>query len=456
MHRRRGRRGVRLPAAFALAATVAATSACGGLDQTRLLGSDTGGSVTTLGFGLQDDIASTRVDEFRKKFPDVDLRVNEGAFDVQQFLSAVASGRPPDLVYLEREGVGSYAHRGALQPLTKCVERAGIDMSDYRDFAVGQVTVDGEIYAIPEFTILQVVLINNKAAADVGVRPEDIDLSDPAGLAALGERMTKREGGKLTRLGFHPKIPDFYPLWVAAGGGRILSDDGKTVEIDSAPAREALAYGKRVFDAAGGYPVAKSFNDSWDFFGEKNEFATDQVGIMPMENWYLNVLAEASPDAPITVRAFEDREGNPISWAGGSSWAIPKGAKHFDQACDFIATMTAADTWVAAAKARAAAREKEKLPFTGIYTANKIADQRIFSEVYRPSGTKWVDDAVKVVLSLQDSARSMPPSPAGAEVKTEWQAAANRVLLNGDDPADVLGEAARQGQAAIDRTNAGR
>ena len=454
MHRRRGRRGVRLPAAFVLAATLAAASGCGGLDQTRLLGSDTGGSLTTLGFGLPDEIAKTRVEEFRKTYPDVDLQVTEGAFDVQQFLSAVASGRPPDLVYLDREAIGSYAHRGALQPLTSCVERAGIRMGDYRDSAVEQVTVDDQVYGVPEFTILQVVLINDKAAADAGVRPADIDLSDWDGLAALGEKMTRRDGGKLSRLGFYPKIPDFYPMWVKAAGGQILSDDGRTVGLDSAPARDALAYAKSVYDKVGGYPTVKSFNDSWDFFGEKNEFATDQVGIMPMENWYLNVLAEVSPNAPITVRAFEDRQGNPISWAGGSAWAIPKGAKHADQACDFIATMTAADTWVAAAKVRAEARAAEKLPFTGLYTANKVADRRIFEEVYRPSGTKWVDDAVQVVLSLQDKAFATPPSPAGAEVKTEWQAAANRVLLDGDDPAAALGEAQPQAQAAIDRTNA--
>jgi hypothetical protein len=39
-------------------------------------------------------------------------------------------------------------------------------------------------------------------------------------------------------------------------------------------------------------------------------------------------------------------------------------------------------------------------------------------------------------------------------VKTEWQAAASRVLLDGDDPAEALGEAQPQAQAAIDRTNA--
>jgi multiple sugar transport system substrate-binding protein len=456
MPRRGGRRGVRLPAALTLAVALAATAGCGGLSQTRLLGSGTGGALTTLGFGLVDEIASSRVDVFRTKHPDVDLRINEGAFDAQQFLSAVASGRPPDLVYLDRELIGSYAHRGALQPLTSCVDRAGLRMSDYRANAVDQTTVDGTLYGVPEFTIVQVVFVNDKAAADAGVRPADIDTGDWDELAGLGAKMTKQSGGKLTRLGFYPKIPDFYPLWVHAGGGRVLSDDGKRAELDSAAALAPLTYATGVYDQAGGYPTVKAFSDSWDFFGAKNEFATDQVGLMPMDSWYLNTLAEVSPDAPITVLPFRGRDGKPTAWAGGSAWAIPEGAKHPDQACDFIATMTAASTWVTAAKVRAAARAKDTLPFTGLYTANKVADDEIFADVYRPSGTRWVDQGVRTILDLQDVAFATPPSPAGAEVKNEWQAAGGRVLLDGDDPAGVLRSAQAQAQAAIDATNAGR
>jgi multiple sugar transport system substrate-binding protein len=447
------RRGL---AALTLTAALAATAGCGGLSQTRLLGSDTGGALTSQGFGLVDEIASTRVDVFKKKYPDVDLRINEGAFDAQQFLSAVASGRPPDLVYLDRELIGSYAHRGALQPLTSCVDRAGLRMADYRANAVAQTTVDGTLYGVPEFTIVQVVLVNGKAAADAGVDPATIDTSDWDGLAALGEKMTKQSGGKLTRLGFYPKIPDFYPLWVHADGGRLLSDDGTKASLDTDAARAPRTYATDVYAKAGGYPTVKAFSDSWDFFGEKNELATDQVGIMPMDSWYLNTLAEVSPTAPITVLPFKDRNGKPTAWAGGSAWAIPKGAKHVDQACDFIATMTAAGTWMTAAKVRAAARAAKKLPFTGLYTANKVADAAIFRDVYRPSGTAWVDQGVRTVLDLQDAAFATPPSPAGAEVKNEWQAAAAQVLLDGDDPAKVMRSAQKQAQAAIDATNAER
>jgi multiple sugar transport system substrate-binding protein len=75
------------------------------------------GTLSTFGFSLQDEIATTRVDTFKKAYPQVQVKVTEGGFDEQQFLSAVASGAPPDLVYVDREIIGTYAARGAIQPL---------------------------------------------------------------------------------------------------------------------------------------------------------------------------------------------------------------------------------------------------------------------------------------------------------------------------------------------------
>ena len=87
-------RGVGLLAAAMLLAT-----ACGGVGSS---GTPSGSkAVTTMGFGLPDEHATARVDAFKKAHPDITVKVNEGAFDEQQFLSAVASGNPPDIVYLE-------------------------------------------------------------------------------------------------------------------------------------------------------------------------------------------------------------------------------------------------------------------------------------------------------------------------------------------------------------------
>jgi multiple sugar transport system substrate-binding protein len=449
-----------------LAALVAVLSlvvvGCGGVgggdDEQQQTGGDEGtvsGTLSTFGFSLPDEIATTRVDTFKKAYPKVQVKITEGGFDEQQFLSAVASGAPPDLVYVDREIIGTYAARGAIQPLDDCISQAQIDMGQYRPAAVQQVTVGGKVYGIPEFYSVRVMMINNQAVKEAGLSPSDVDTTDWSKLPGLAEKLTVTKGGKLQRIGFDPKIPEFLPMWVKANGGALLSDDGKTAQLNDPKVVEALTTTAGIVQADGGWNKLKSLRDSFDFFGAKNQFAKDQLGAFPMEDWYLNVLAEASPDVDISVTPFKDRQGNPLTFVTGSAWAIPKGAKNPTAACRFAKTMTEASTWVAAAKARSAARAKKNLPFTGLYSGNKAADEQVFGQVYKPSGNAKFDDAVQTVLSVQDVAFATPPSPAAAEFQKAWQDAVNRVLAGQMEPAAALERAQREAQAALDKAAGG-
>jgi len=449
-----------------LAALVAVLSlvvvGCGGVGgggdeqpQSGGSGGSVSGTLSTFGFSLPDEIATTRVDTFKKAYPQVQVKITEGGFDEQQFLSAVASGAPPDLVYVDREIIGTYAARGAIQPLDDCISSAKIDMGQYRPAAVQQVTVGGKVYGIPEFYSVRVLMTNNKAVKEAGLSPSDVDTTDWSKLSGLAQKLTVTKGGKLQRIGFDPKIPEFLPMWVKANGGALLSDDGKTAQLNDPKVVEALTTTAAIVQADGGWNKLKSLRDSFDFFGAKNQFAKDQLGAFPMEDWYLNVLAEASPDVDISVTPFKDRQGNPLTFVTGSAWAIPKGAKNPQAACQFAKTMTEASTWVAAAKARSAARAKKNLPFTGLYSGNKVADEQVFGQVYKPSGNAKFDDAVQTVLGVQDVAFATPPSPAGAEFQKAWQDAVNRVLAGQMEPAAALERAQREAQAALDKAAGG-
>ena len=119
-----------------------------------------------------------------------------------------------------------------------------------------------------------------------------------------------------------------------------------------------------------------------------------------------------------------------------------------------MATVTDADTWVAAAEARAESRAAEDKPFTGTYTANTDADERIFAEVYDPAAFPAFDAGVQVTLEGQETAFSLPASPAAAEFDKAWRDAVDRVLTDGQDPAAALAEADEEAQAALDSAGA--
>jgi len=152
----------------------ASTAACGGVGSGGSAGSGggpSGGTLTTMGFGLPDEIATVRVDAFKKAHPGIRLAINQGQFDEQAFLSAIAAGNPPDVVYLARELIGGYAARGAIQPLDDCIAREHIATGDFYPAARQQVTYDGRWYAIPEFYNSIVLLVNNKAPVTPGWIP---------------------------------------------------------------------------------------------------------------------------------------------------------------------------------------------------------------------------------------------------------------------------------------------
>lgn len=97
-----------------------------------------------------------------------DFQMDTGGFDEQKFLSAVASGNPPDLIYMDRQLIGTYANRGALQSLTSCIRNQRINMSQYRDAARREVTFKGVVYGIPEFFQSRNIIVNRPVLATRG------------------------------------------------------------------------------------------------------------------------------------------------------------------------------------------------------------------------------------------------------------------------------------------------
>jgi multiple sugar transport system substrate-binding protein len=403
--------------------------------------------LTIMGFGKGDDVAESRA-AIAIKAVGGNVSRPSGSFNDQQFLAAVASGNPPDLVYLDRQKVGSYAAKGAFVPLTSCIKSQKIDMKQYRQAAVNEVTYKNQVYGIPEFYDVRTILVDNNVLDQTNTPIGWLNPAKPAQLLAAAKKMVLISNGKVTRIGFDPKLPEFFPLWAKAYGVDILSKDGLTPHLNDPRAVKALAYAMSLINAQGGWNSFKSFRDTWDFFGSDNQVAKNQVGAWPMEQWYYNVLAGSSPQVKITALQFRNLKNQPINYETGSAWAIPKGAKHPGAACTWMRTMTSTSTWLAAAKNRAALRKAKNQPYTGISTGNAVADQAIYKQTYT-SINKFFDETTKKVLDVQRFSFGIPASPASAEFKNAWNDAVTRVLAGQQTPKQALDQAQKEAVAAI-------
>lgn len=410
------------------------------------------GSLKLMGFsGGTDDIGKSRLATATKAIAPVTINQTPGAFDVQQFLSAVAGGAPPDLVYADRAQLGSFAARGVIMPLDQCISGEKIDKGAFRTAALRQVTLGGKVYGIPEFNQVQVLMANSRLLQRAGVTLDDVNGSSWDGIQQAAKAMTVVQGGKLEVIGYDSKLPEFLPLWAKANGADLLSSDGKKAQLDDPKVVEALTFALDVYKQEGGFGKVKAYRDSADFFGKGNQFATGVLGAMPMEQWYINVLNDVSPTVSMSFDAMRGRDGQPLAYAPGSAWAIPAKASNPQAACRFVKTMTEQSTWLAAAKVRADARTKQGKPFTGLLTANQKADQAIRQQLVKPSGSKVWDDAIAAMYLANDNTFSFPANPADAEFKTAWQDAVNRALNGQQDPRAALQQGQKEAQAALDQ-----
>ncbi|MEU0534733.1 hypothetical protein [Amycolatopsis tolypomycina] len=319
------------------------------------------------------------------------VEVGGSAFDAQQFLASVASHAPPDLVYLDRQLLGTYAARGTLEPLTDCIAKQRIDVSRYRPAALKEVTLDGKVYGLPEFYDNRVLLVNDAAVAGSGFTPRD--LTDGHGRAETHRPHRQRPVADRVR----PQDPGVPP---AVGQGQRRAD-AQRQRPHRAPRRPA----------AGRRPAVRQVADRRPGRLERGE------------------------GVPGLLRPA----GAPVGWVTGSAWVIPAGSTHKEQACAWIKTMTDAPAWIAAGKA-----------FTGVYTGNRVADQEIFGTLVQLKDRPAFDAAVRTVLKAQESAFTMPASPAGSEFKTAWQNAVDRVLSGEQQPAEALRQAQQEAQRALD------
>ncbi len=404
------------------------------------------------GYGPGDDVAQTRTAHNQRVVgPNVEIENPRGGFNTQAFLAMLASGSVPDVMWVSRGLIGSLAARGALQPLTSCIRKERVNLKQYRGAALREVTYKNRVYALPAFTNQITIVVNDDVARQSGVNPNRFNTTSWRKLRQWNKKMLRVEGGRVTRIGFDPKIPEFFPLWVKWFGAELISRDGLKAKLNSRQAIAALSYTYSLIQDHGGWDRFKAFRDTHNWFGRNNPIVADQIGATPFESFIYNVLANNSPNEELTARFFTNRRGGPITLFAGNGWAIPRGAKDPDLACKWMKADTSVEAWVAAARNRLNLRRRQGEAFTGLYTANKRADVKVFEDIYQPLGKRQFDDAVKLLVRAADFGFALPPSPGSDEFRQAYIDAVNRVLTGRQSPRQALNQAQREAQAAINR-----
>ncbi len=405
------------------------------------------GQLNAWGFDNPDEVGTSRLDYVEQQLSasGVTIKVDPTPFDAQKFSTLAASGNIPDVVQMDRQFVTTYAAKGLILPLDDCFAANGVDPAErYYDSVVADVSYDDKLWAVPQFYQPSAIMLNTRVMQAAGVTADQIDTSKPAELIAAVTKMTKLSGGNPTVIGFDAQPTNQPGIWLLGFGGQIIDDEGKPT-LDEPNNVKAVEFLKELSDAQGGFANVKSFADSFDFFGEKNQFVADQVGAEIVAQWYVNVLAPYAEDVEISAVPFRNQDGEPFGVASGTAFVIPATAKNPATACKWALELTSDAAWDVAGAARdATIKETPGAVNTGLFTGSPAADERLREQYVKPTGNPGFDEAIATFYEVADDGESFGSSPAGQQIQAELQNAMSSAL-SGEKTAE---QALKDGQAA--------
>ncbi|WP_108719471.1 ABC transporter substrate-binding protein [Miniimonas sp. S16] len=449
------RRSAAAVAALSLTTVLAACGGGSGGDEGSAEGdvdftSEPTGTLRAWGFENADDVGQARLDYAAETLSDVDVDLDATAFDAQKLTTRLASGDVPDVVQMDRRIVPTYAAQGLIVPLDACFEAHDVNPDEWwYPSVVDDVRLDDQLWAVPQFYQPPAILLNKRVMDAAGVTADQIDTSDPETLIAAVTAMYKESGGVPTTLGLDPNPAGQGPLWILGAGGQLIDEDGRPTLDDpsNVPGLELL---KQVVDAQGGYAKLKSFTDSFDSFGDNNQYVADQVGAQVNAQWYPNVLSPYVGQVQLEAVPFRDSEGQPFSVAGGSAFVIPVGAQNPSAACAWMLDLTNMDAWQAAGEARAATRAADGGINTGLMTGSPEADASIREQFVVPSGDAGFDQVISTYYDVLDYGKAFGASPAGQDILTELNNAVTAAMLGDKTPEQALADAQEAALRAYD------
>jgi multiple sugar transport system substrate-binding protein len=205
--------------------------------------------------GPEQEMFEKLIATFAETHPEIKIEGEYFAGANQEYFQKVAvlfaGGNPGDLVWLSSlEGYYDYAARDSLYAVDDFITKDAIDGSEWYPAAWDMMEVEGKRYGLPLWSHPSIVgLYYNQDLLDeagVGIPDETWDTDK---LASAAESLTKLSGRTYEQMGYYPATQFFNGLSqvIPSFGGQVLSDDGKTITIDTPEAKAALQWLQDLF-----------------------------------------------------------------------------------------------------------------------------------------------------------------------------------------------------------------
>ncbi|WP_150269533.1 ABC transporter substrate-binding protein [Paenibacillus tepidiphilus] len=358
-----------------------------------------------------NDYFNDLIAKYEESHPGVTVEWKDYPYDAisQRLLTSTASGNSPDVVNLNTEFASQLGSKGALLNLSDYLtaEQAGA----YFDGIYNSTVFDGKAYALPWYTGTEVLFMNKKLVEEAGL--------DPANPPQTRDELTewaRQIHEKTGAAGYAQQlVSKLFPI----DGIPILNED-KTAAAFNTPEAEAMISNLRSLMEEG--VVLK---EDADFTKQIQYFSGEQVAFQLSGPTFINFIKTSAPEVYANTIAVPLPTGKAgLRLSNSMNVVVPAKSKNPEQAVEFAAFITSADSQTAFSKVA------NTLPSTKA----SIADP-FFTE---SDGTLEAEAKVVSSQSLDKATDYMVGVPSASDINSALARGLQEILLNGADIKQTL------------------
>ncbi|MCM3115041.1 ABC transporter substrate-binding protein [Neobacillus sp. MER 74] len=255
-------------------------------------------------------------------------------------LASIAAGNPADLIINDINAVGHRAKNNQNTNLAKYLKKDPAVKDRFFPELYNASLYKGDPYALPFNTDTRLLFWNKKMFKEAGLDP-NTPPKTWAELEEMGKKLDVKKGNKYERIGYLPNQGIGADVWMINADGKGYWDfDANKAVINDETNVKALTWMKNYYD----YYGDKTINNFKAEFGEQtaDPFVAGKLAMTTDNANFFTKIRDYGEGMEFGVAPLPEMEpgtGNE-SWGGGFVAEIPKGAKHPDEAWEFLKYLT--------------------------------------------------------------------------------------------------------------------
>jgi multiple sugar transport system substrate-binding protein len=329
----------------ALALATSATACTAGTQDTGAAAKGGVDKPTTIEFwhffaNREANVIADVVKDFHKKNPKITVTIKSGQDD-EKMKKAISAGQAVDVgLSYSTDIVGTFCSKKAWRDLGSYISRDKVDLGQFPPVVRSYTAYRGVQCSMPMLADVYGLYYNKDLLAKAGYQTPPKTMSE---LAAMSQKLTKVEGGKITQAGYVPLMPFYENVASHLGpsfGAQWFDASGKPL-IGTDPGWAAmLTWHKQQIDVLGA-DKWKAFKDTaGDEFSAENAFESGKVALHVDGEYRTAFLKAEAPNlkygtAPLPVLDSKpDLYGS--GYVTGNIMGIGRGSKSPEAAWQLI------------------------------------------------------------------------------------------------------------------------